>query len=198
MSELTFLLIFAAIAYLLGSINLSIVAAGLAGIDGLRASGSGNPGVTNLYRSAGGKIAFVVLLGEIGKAFLAVGLARIVDAEYLPLLVLPYVLGNLFPLFHRFKGGKGVSAVVGSFLAANPWIMLLGGGVFFLFFLIFRRVSVGSLTMICSYPVWAILLSESDLMLGICVTVGVLIVFTHRQNIGRLLRGEEPGLKKGR
>ena len=182
-------------AYLIGSVNLSILAAKLARVEGLRETGSGNPGVTNLYRVAGAKLAVTVLIADILKALLAVGLAVPAGIESLrPLIVLPYVMGNLFPLFHGFKGGKGVAATVGAMAAVNPLIMLLSGGVFFAAFLPFRRISVGSLTMGYAYPVLGVVLGTSPLFVGVAGVVAVILTVTHRHNILRLIKGCEPKL----
>jgi acyl phosphate:glycerol-3-phosphate acyltransferase len=185
------------VVYLIGAVNLSFLAARVAGIDDMRRIGSGNPGVTNLYRAAGLRVALPVLIGDILKAVMAVNLVLVIGQPSLrPLTILPYMFGNLFPLFHGFKGGKGVAAAVGAVLAQNPLVMLLGGGVFIILFALFRRVSIGSLSMGFSYPLWVLLLDESLLFFWVSCAVAIILVLTHRRNITRILKGTEPRLER--
>jgi len=182
-------------AYMIGSINLSVIASKRFGIHHLRQNGSGNPGATNLLRVAGWRVAFPVLLLDLGKAFGAIWLAHLVALPQLaPMLALPLLLGNLYPVFHQFKGGKGVAATVGAFLAIDFKIMLLGGAVFFAVVGISRRVSLGSICMVASYTLWAWLFSAPVNTLVTAFTVAVVIVITHRTNIARLKNGQEPKL----
>jgi glycerol-3-phosphate acyltransferase PlsY len=108
------------------------------------------------------------------------------------------LLGNLFPLFHRFKGGKGVAAAVGAFLALSPPVMLLGGGVFIAVYAVWRRVSAGSLAMVCAYPLLSWWLDGRPALVAVSVTVSLVLFFTHRANLARLFRGEEPRTDIGR
>ncbi len=182
-------------AYLIGSANLSVIASTLLGIHHLREKGSGNPGATNLLRVKGWPVAVPVLLLDLGKAFGAIWLAHLVALPQIaPMLALPLLLGNLYPVFHRFKGGKGVAATVGAFLAIDFRIMLLGGAVFWVVLGIYRRVSLGSICMVVSYALWAWLFSAPVNTLVTALTVAVIIVLTHRANIERLLNGQEPKL----
>ena len=187
----------ALIAYLAGALNLSILAANIVGLNNLRTTGSGNPGATNLFRAAGAKVAVPVLILEILKAAAAINLPVLVGLSALkPLVVLPYLIGNLFPVFHGFKGGKGVAAVVGAMLGASPPVMLLGGVVFLVLFALFRRVSVGSLSMVIAYPVWGLVLRESALFVGVSCAVAAIVATTHRANIVRILNRTEPRLER--
>ncbi len=183
------------VAYLIGSVNLSIIAGRLLGIPHLSEKGSGNAGATNLLRVAGWHVAIPVLLFDIGKAVGTIWLARFLDLPDLaPLMTLPLLLGNLYPVFHAFKGGKGVAAVVGAFLAIDLRAMLLGGVVFGVVLGINRRVSLGSICMVASYGFWIWLFNGHFNTLVTAVTVAVIITLTHRANIGRLLKGLEPKL----
>ncbi len=184
-------------AYLIGSANLTIVAARLFGITNLKAAGSGNPGVTNLFRTAGAKIAVPVLVMEVAKAYLALlPVQRFLGTEAQAICILPFLFGNLFPVFHRFKGGKGVAAAVGAMLAVDCRVMLLAGLVFIAVFALFRRVSVGSLSMVLAYPVLIFIFHGTGIFFYVGLAVAVVIFATHRGNIGRLLRGEEPRLAR--
>lgn len=180
-------------AYLLGSVNFSILLARLLRKPDPRTVGSGNAGATNLARVAGYPWAVVVLLLDLGRAFGVVyGAVLLGLGELSPALTLPLLLGNLYPLYHRFRGGKGVAAAVGAMLAIEPLAMLCGGGVFFAGAAVTRRVSVGSLAMAASYPAWTWLFGGPRTELVTAATIGGLVIFTHRLNIARLARGEEP------
>jgi glycerol-3-phosphate acyltransferase PlsY len=180
-------------AYLVGSVNTSILASRLGGFQDPSLSGSKNPGATNLLRLAGWRIALPVLVIEMGKASSAILAARLLGPpELAPTMALPLLLGNMFPIFHGFKGGKGVAAAVGAFLVISPLAMFLGGCVFLAVTAAFKRVSLGSLAMIASYPVsiW-ILEGQRNALLTAIVAAGMAL-FTHRTNIARLVRGREP------
>jgi glycerol-3-phosphate acyltransferase PlsY len=184
-----------ACAYIVGSINLSIIVCRLRGINDLRGTGSGNPGATNLLRLAGWQVAVPVLLLDIGKAAGVIWGARFLGLQDLAsVLALPLLLGNLFPVFHRFKGGKGVAAAVGVMLAINPVAMLLGGLILLVVVGIGKRVSLGSLSMVAFYPLWLWLDNSTFNDLVIAATIAAVIFITHRANISRLIGGLEPKL----
>ncbi len=189
------MLAMAVCAYLVGSINLSIIACRLLGVDDLRGAGSGNPGATNLLRVAGWKAAVPVLLLDIGKAAGVIWGAEFAGfCELAPVLALPLLLGNLFPVFHRFNGGKGVATVVGAMLAIHPIAMVLGGLVMLVVVGIGKRVSLGSMSMVVFYPLWLWLDDSPVDDLITAATIALVILMTHRANIARLLRGAEPRL----
>jgi glycerol-3-phosphate acyltransferase PlsY len=193
--RLLLILAMAVCAYLVGSINLSIIACRLRGIDDLRGAGSGNPGATNLLRVAGWKVAVPVLLLDIGKAAAVIWGAEFAGfPELAPVLALPLLLGNLFPVFHHFTGGKGVATVVGAMLAIHPIAMVLGGLVMLLVVGIGKRVSLGSMSMVVFYPLWLWLDDSPADDLITAATIALVILITHRANIARLLRGAEPKL----
>lgn len=180
-------------AYLVGSANLSIFASRLVGSRDPRSAGSGNPGATNLLRTGGPKLAVPVLVLDIAKASATIWIAQLLIAPgFEPLIALPLLLGNLFPLFFGFRGGKGIATVVGAFLAISPLVMLLGGVVFLLVVSVGRRVSLGSLLMTASYPVWLLLLHHPAPVVYVSLLVLALSLWTHRHNLRRLVRGEEP------
>ena len=187
------------LSYLLGSVNLTIIASRILQIQGLTTIGSKNPGVTNLYRVAGPKIALPVLVIELLKGFLIIWVAKTWWlGELAVFLVLPFLAGNLYPLFHRFRGGRGVSAIVGTFLGVDPFITLLGGCVFIVIFGLTKRVSIGSLMMVFSYPLWSVLLDTGRFVLITAMAASVVVLFTHRFNIQRIIRGTEPRIQMNR
>lgn len=189
----------AAFAYLAGSVNLTIAAARALHIKGIQKTGSKNPGITNLFRIAGAETAGIVLVLELAKAYLAFLPARFfVSPDMLYVFILPFLIGNLFPVFHRFQGGKGVAAAVGALLAVDFRVMLLGGAIFIAMFALFRRVSVGSLSMALSYPVFIFVFHGQGMFLYAGIALTAILFATHRRNIKRLAQGKEPRLTRNR
>ncbi len=203
--------IFAAfvLSYLLGSIPTSVWLGRIfRGVD-LREHGSGNAGATNAFRVLGKPIGATVMLMDMAKGYLAVQTICLQD-QFMPqsrgwillsvFLGMVAVVGHIFPLFARFKGGKGVATIAGAGLALHPWAALAAMGVYLLVFLISRLSALGSLTAALSYPVWMILVFRSDsLVLQIfSAAVPLLIMVTHRSNIRRLIGGKEQGFRDHR
>ena len=122
MENVLTLLVIAPLAYLAGSVNFSIVLFRLLGRDDPRTRFSTNPGVTNVYRQAGRLWALLVLLLDLGRASaLACISLRLLPPAFLPWCALFLLLGNMYPLFHGFKGGKGVANYLGFTLVPAPW-----------------------------------------------------------------------------
>jgi glycerol-3-phosphate acyltransferase PlsY len=190
---------FVAAAYLLGSINFSILLARLLGKPDPRTVGSGNAGATNMARAAGKPAAAAVLALDLARAFAVIWGARWFGlVELAPAMALPLFLGNLYPAFHRFRGGKGVAAAVGAMLAISPAAMLFGGGVFLLSVALFRRVSIGSILMCLSYPLWFALFDGTPAELATAGVFGLVVIATHRTNIARIASGDEPRIGEPR
>lgn len=181
-------------AYLLGSVSGGLIASFTRHKEDLRRHGSGNAGMTNALRTYGVRSAALVLAIDTLKTVLAVLLARLLLAE-------PWgtvaggacaVLGHDFPVYYRFRGGKGVlsSAVV---VALLDWrVFLISLAVFALAVLLTGRVSVGSLSVAVAAPVCCLLLQLGTVQELFVAALGALLIFTHRSNLRRLLRGEEP------
>jgi glycerol-3-phosphate acyltransferase PlsY len=194
-------------AYLLGAIPFGLLIGRIVGAD-VRRAGSGNIGATNVGRVLGKKLGALTLVCDVAKGLLPVWLA----ASLLPASLLPdstanrewlvmacglaTVVGHMFPLYLRFKGGKGVATALGVFLFISPWSVLISLLVFSGALTAFRYVSVASLTASLLIPLWLWLLGESAIILLTALAIVVLIWFQHRSNIGRLLRGTEKGWKK--
>jgi glycerol-3-phosphate acyltransferase PlsY len=191
-----------AAAYLVGSIPSSVWwGRAFHGID-VRDHGSGNAGATNTFRVLGWRSGFPVLLIDVAKGFLPVRLLPNfsgLEPDTTPwmclrlALVLATVVGHLYPLFAGFKGGKGVATSLGGVLAVHPGAAAICMAVFTLVFLISRYVSLGSLTAALAFPLAMLLLfRESDpLKVGFALMLCLTVFYTHRENIGRLLRGQE-------
>lgn len=181
------------LAYLSGSLNTSILVARLSGRRDPRSAGSKNAGATNVLRTMGRKAALFVLFIDFSKAYLTIFALDKLNIDGIgAAFALPYLLGNLFPVFHGFRGGKGVAAVVGTFSAVEPWAVLLGGCLFLLVLAASRRVSLGSIIMVMSYPIWCAVLHAPCVTTITAGTLATVIVLTHIPNIKRLIRGEEP------
>ena len=192
-------------AYLFGSIPFSVIVGYMfAGVD-VRKTGSGNAGATNVYRVAGLPAAIIAGLLDALKGVLPVLVAKMLlpNEEWLQIASgLAAVAGHIFPIFAGFKGGKGVNTLLGMFLVLLPIEILICLGVFAVVFALTRIVSVGSMTAGVSLSVIALIekyimaKNMSVLLLSACVGVTLLVLFTHRANIRRLVRGEEKRLSR--
>jgi glycerol-3-phosphate acyltransferase PlsY len=190
------------IAYLFGSIPTSVWwGKAFHGMD-VREHGSRNAGATNTFRVLGWRSGVPVLLIDIAKGFVPVRILPNMSGlqpdspEWMWLrvaLVIAAVVGHLYPVFSGFRGGKGVATSLGGILAVHPGAAAICVAVFVLVFLVSRYVSLGSLCAALAFPVAvAVIYQEtSAVKVGFAVALCVLVFFTHRQNIGRLLRGEE-------
>ncbi len=181
-------------AYLLGSVSGGLIASFTRHKEDLRRHGSGNAGMTNALRTYGVRSAALVLAIDALKTVLAVLLARLLLAEPWGTVVggACAVLGHDFPVYYRFRGGKGVlsSAVV---VALLDWrVFLISLAVFALAVLLTGRVSVGSLSVAVAAPVCCLLLQLGTVQELFVAALGALLIFTHRSNLRRLLRGQEP------
>jgi glycerol-3-phosphate acyltransferase PlsY len=180
-------------AYILGSVPFGLVVARLFGGPDPRSMGSGNIGATNVSRTTGKTAGLLTLLADVGKGALPTLLAvnLITEPALVSIVGLSAFLGHLFPVFLKFKGGKGVATACGVFLVISPLSMFLAACVFLVMALSTRYVSVGSISAALSLPLFlAILSGESDYVpLGIAVAI--LVVLKHRENIKRLRKGRE-------
>lgn len=190
-------------SYLVGSIPFGLLIGRLVGAD-VRLEGSGNIGATNVGRVLGKKLGVVTLLCDVAKGFLPVWGVTFLLGETTafrePLVVLcglATVLGHMFPLYLKFKGGKGVATALGVFLFFSPGSILVSLLVFVAAVAASGYVSVGSLAATALIPLWLWILGESPEVLVVALAIVLLVWFQHRSNIGRLQRGEEKSWKKG-
>lgn len=191
------------IAYLLGSISFSvIISKKMAGFD-VREKGSGNAGSTNVLRTVGKKAAILTLICDCLKGIVAILIAvlasKIVKGTDAGLLVqlagVAVVIGHTFPIFFRFKGGKGVATSLGVLLIIN-WQIGLICLVFALTLMALTRfVSLGSVSAAILFPILTIFIQENYIIPGNYIIFGVvlaaIVVFNHRANVKRLLTGTE-------
>ncbi len=190
------LIILIILSYLLGSISAGFLVGSSAGVD-VRSAGSGNIGATNVARTLGWKKGLVTLFADVAKGFLPVLAAHLLDLGNAAAAAagLAAFAGHLYPVFLRFKGGKGVATAAGVYLAAMPLGILVVVGVFVLVMLAARRVSLASLSAAVLAPVVAWTLSYPEEVAWMSLVIGFLVVFRHRENIRRLMAGEEPRLE---
>lgn len=180
-------------AYLLGSIPTGLVLSRLvAGIDP-RQQGSGNIGATNVLRTAGKGLGALTLIGDVLKGLIPVALALWTNRteEWVAAVALAAFVGHIFPLYLRFRGGKGVATALGVLLLIVPWAVLCDIGVFAGGVGISRMVSVGSLAAACSLPILIGLLGYPTPSIILGISVAALIIYRHTENIRRLLGGQE-------
>ncbi len=195
------LLLAVAAAYLLGSIPFAVVSSRLFGLADPRTYGSKNPGATNVLRSGNKGAAAVTLLGDAAKGWLAVFLAQQsgLPASGVALVALAVFFGHLFPVFLKFKGGKGVATAAGVLLALDPWLGLATLGTWLFIAYTLRYSSLAALIAAAAAPIYAGMLWGTD---GLVLAVGIMsmaLIGKHWQNLQRLLAGNEPrigGAKK--
>ena len=185
-------------AYMLGSVPFGIVMARMFGLGDLRQVGSGNIGATNVLRTGNKLAAFLTLLGDAGKGGAAVLLARAALGEDAAQLAgFAAFLGHCFPVFLRFKGGKGVATLLGTLLALSFPIGLAACATWVVIAAVFRISSLAALVAAALSPMAATLLGAPQAM-ALCVALAFLIGLCHHENINRLLKGSEPRIgKKG-
>lgn len=178
-------------AYLLGSVSFAIVVSKLMALPDPRSYGSRNPGATNVLRS-GSKIAAVLtLLGDGAKGLLAVWLAQIYVPQAAPYAGLAVFLGHLFPLFHAFKGGKGVATAAGVLFGID-WRIGLGTLATWIIIAVFLRYSsLAALVAAVFAPFFTALLLGFGAYFLTVLVMAALLVWRHKENIARLMAGTE-------
>jgi glycerol-3-phosphate acyltransferase PlsY len=197
------------VAYLLGSISTSVwIGRIFYGID-VRKQGSGNAGATNTIRVLGWKAGVAVLLIDVLKAWVAVQSAPLFASgtlngeplvNYRIILGALAVIGHVFPLYTGFKGGKGVASLVGVVIALFPYAFLAIFVWFVIVFLLFRYVSLASITSAILFPLLVAFVfhEQSVSLLVLSILIAVFVPMTHQKNIKRLLKGEELKMKFGK
>lgn len=188
-------LVIVAGSYLLGSIPTAyLVVRTLTGSD-VRRTGSGNVGATNTVRAAGWGAGALVALVDILKGAVPVLVMTRFDpaARWVGAAAVAAVVGHCFPVWLRFRGGKGVATAFGAFLALAPWAVACAAGVWLLLLAVFRFVSLSSVVAVGSFPVFAAFVARlpRDGVLA-AVVVAVIIILRHSANIRRLVAGTEP------
>ncbi|HHY09045.1 MAG TPA: glycerol-3-phosphate 1-O-acyltransferase PlsY [Firmicutes bacterium] len=181
------------ISYLIGSIPFGLLfGRWWANID-VRQFGSGNIGMTNVLRSAGTLPAALTLLGDCGKGAVAVLLAKAaVSTPFLWLLAgTAAVMGHNWPVFLKFKGGKGVATIAGVLFTLWPVIALVLAAIWVLVLILFRYISLSSIAAACSLPLLLLIFRVGWLELALGAVVAAFTIYRHRDNIERLRQGTE-------
>ncbi|MCX7586845.1 glycerol-3-phosphate 1-O-acyltransferase PlsY [Phenylobacterium sp. 58.2.17] len=190
--------------YLLGSIPFGVIATRLGGAGDVRNIGSGNIGATNVLRTGRKDLAAITLLGDGGKGAVAVFIAWLLtrnsgaqaQATLTALAGGSAFLGHLFPVWLKFKGGKGVATFFGTLLAAAWPVGIAAGATWIAMAFLFRVSSLAALTAAALAPIYVFLLDRPYPIAVMALFMGVLIYIRHKDNIGRLLKGQEPKIGK--
>lgn len=180
-------------AYLLGSVPFAMISSKLFGLADPRTYGSGNPGATNVLRSGNKKAALFTLLGDALKGWLAVFLAQqagLPDSA-IGLVALAVFLGHIFPIFLKFKGGKGVATGAGVILALDPVLGLAVLATWLLVAYVSRYSSLAALIAAGSAPLISALMHGINGQFAVVMVIGGVLIIKHWQNIQRLMAGQE-------
>ncbi|MBI1326845.1 MAG: glycerol-3-phosphate 1-O-acyltransferase PlsY [Alphaproteobacteria bacterium] len=180
--------LFLVLSYLLGSIPFGLILTKMAGLGDIRAIGSGSIGATNVLRTGSKKLALATLILDGGKGALALLLFG-----SNPWYLLAAILGHNFPVWLKFKGGKGVATTFGGLLVLNPLLALCCGVTWLLTAIISRISSLSAIIAGIAMPIFGFFLDENVIALLI---LSVLAIYRHKSNIQRLLKGEEPKIGK--
>ena len=192
--------------YLLGSIPFGVIATRLGGAGDVRDIGSGSIGATNVLRTGRKDLAAITLLGDGGKGAVAVLIAWLAtrdgpkdaQAVLVSLAAASAFLGHLFPVWLKFKGGKGVATFFGTLLAAAWPVGIAAGATWLVVAFLFRISSLAGLTAVALAPVFAFVFHRGLTIIYLTLFMAVLVFFRHADNIRRLLKGEEPRIGGGK
>ncbi len=185
------------LAYCFGSVSSAIIICRLMGLTDPRSTGSHNPGATNVLRIGGKKAAVITLIGDVLKGLIPVLVARELTASALTvsLVGMAAFLGHLYPLFYRFKGGKGVATACGVYLGASGVLILILFIVWMTVAVLFRYSSLAALTAATLAPLIVLWLLPDPWLLVMSLIIAALLFWRHRENITRLLAGTESKIK---
>lgn len=197
--------------YLLGSIPFGLVLCKLAGLGDIRKIGSGNIGATNVLRTGNKPLALATLLLDGGKGAIAVlgvlafHLLMMSADETISLPTITMMLaglgaliGHCYPVWLKFKGGKGVATTLGTLIALSPLLGVITCALWFLTAVAFRISSLSALVAVGFTPLIAHYLHDDSNFSGLCAAIVVLVYVKHRENIQRLFKGEEPKIGQGK
>ncbi|KIT17101.1 glycerol-3-phosphate 1-O-acyltransferase PlsY [Jannaschia aquimarina] len=188
---ITPLILTALIAYLLGSISFGLISARLFGLGNLREVGSGNTGATNVLRTGSKAAALVTLLGDAGKGAVAVLAARaLIGEDAAQLAGLFAFIGHCYPWLGRVKGGKGVATFLGVLLAVSLPLGALACLIWLATAAVMRISSLSALVAAVATPLAAFWLRPDAVVLS--AVLAAIVLWRHRENIARLLKGQEP------
>lgn len=180
-------------AYLLGSVPFAMISSKVFGLADPRTYGSGNPGATNVLRSGNKKAALMTLIGDALKGAVAVIAARQAGFSdtVIALVALAVFIGHLYPVFLKFKGGKGVATAAGVLLALDPILGLAVAGTWLFVAYVSRYSSLAALIAAAAAPVIAVLMHGATNQTVVVGILGMALIGKHWQNIQRLMAGQE-------
>jgi len=187
------------IGYLIGSLSFAVIVSRLLGLPDPHSYGSGNPGATNVLRTGHKAAALLTLVGDAAKGWFAVWLARELGPTYgvgesgAVLTGLAAFLGHLFPVYFRFKGGKGVATAAGILFGISVWLGLGTLATWLIIAFFFRYSSLAAVIAALFAPMWALYLNSFrfDLTIDAVCAMSALLIWRHRANIRNLLSGKE-------
>ena len=188
------ILIIGIISYLMGSIPFGLILTKFFLKKDIRKIGSGNIGATNVFRTGNKNIGYATLVLDILKAIIPVIYVKFYFPDYIFIASLCIFLGHVFPIWLIFKGGKGVATYVGILFSIDIYFGLIFGITWLITFLLSRFSSLSSLIASLSIPIYLLVLSQYDKVIFFTIMF-VLIFFTHRENIKRLINKEETKTK---
>jgi len=186
-------------AYLVGSVSSGIIVSQIFNLPDPRTIGSKNPGATNVMRSGNKKAAIFTLLGDLLKAILVLAIAEYLGFNDLIIVcvALAVLIGHIYPIFYKFRGGKGVATAIGILIALNFKLALIVSSIWLLVFGIWRYSSLAAIVAAISAPIIAIFILRDQSLYCIAFTlITIIILFKHQANIRKLLSGTELKFKK--
>lgn len=195
--------VFAALAYLLGSVSFAVIVSGMFSLPDPRTYGSGNPGATNVLRTGRRAAAALTLAGDVTKGWAAVAIAGHFAAPEasglaMALAAVAAVIGHMYPLFYRFQGGKGVSTTLGVLLALNVYLAAGAVATWLIIAFFFRYSSLAALVAALFAPFFCFLLYGAHAYMLAVAAVSLLLIARHGTNIRKLLAGTESRIGGGR
>jgi len=196
------IIIFAILAYLIGSISFAVIASWIFRLPDPRTFGSMNPGATNVLRSGNKAAAIITLLGDISKGWLAIILAQYfvlewgLDDKVVATVALLVFLGHIWSIFLGFKGGRGVATAIGVVAGLSLWLGILATITWSIVFLIWRFSSLSALVAAMLTPVYAWIFLGPDINTLVISIISLLVLWRHKSNIANLIDGKETKIGK--
>ena len=193
------IILFAGLAYLIGSFSTAIITCKIMGIEDPRKTGSNNPGATNVLRHGGKKAAIITLFGDMLKGLIPVLIATQFQLEPagIALVGLFALLGHIFPVYYGFKGGKGVATYYGIILGINWMVGLIAIAIWLVVAAILKISSLSALVSIFCAPIILWYFSQSIELTSAAAVMSILIFWRHKKNIQSLLQGSETRISNG-
>jgi acyl phosphate:glycerol-3-phosphate acyltransferase len=187
------LFVYLILGYLIGSLPFAVIVSKLFGLADPRSFGSGNPGATNVLRTGNKAAAALTLLGDASKGWLAMWLVSKVSPgeTAVALTGLAAFLGHLYPVFLKFKGGKGVATAIGVLIGLDGWLALAAAAIWLATAIVSRYSSLAAITAAAVAPTLALAWHSPGAVALVVALMCLLLIWRHRSNLGRLIAGTE-------